>query len=218
MPPPYYSKDQLKVVLPFLDLVEPGWTPKSLLLGGPADGNEAQCARELWPSVSVLGVEPNRAALDWQLEEGEWPSSARIIHRALSDKDRQLTTVHVHLPSNERYLRVSSLDPAVFADFQFVREGVTTATWDSLNNLFGPFDNALLWMDIEGWEYEACLGALNLIRNGAIRMINVEMQSLYAAKNERLDYLLRGLRFDPVHDWNASETCRDRIYVRRAAT
>ena len=49
----------------------------------------------------------------------------------------------------------------------------------------------------------------------AVLLVNVEvMGRLDSPEVQRIEGCMTGYGFWPVKDWNASETCRDRIYVR----
>lgn len=202
--PDAYSPGNLANVVPFLER-PPAW----LLLGGPADAWEAQAARELWPEVKVIGVEPNMQAVDWQLRHG-WPKKATLLWGALSDRDGEVVTVS-HDPAS---MRSSHTEPEGTAETR-VTERVPAFTWDALDRVHGPFSDALLWMDIEGWELEAVQGAAGLLARGAFVLVNVEMQARVREKNVELDRMLTGAGYRAVYEWNASPACWDRVYVKR---
>lgn len=196
----YYSPDNLKEIVPYLPK-----TPQWLLLGGPADAREAQTARELWPSIKIIGVEPNPEAVRWQQEHG-WPQDCPLLQSALSSHVGEERIQNV--PGSLRSSRLADLSPD--------ETGTTpTTTWDTLDRLYGPFHNALLWMDIETWEWEALQGAKELLDREAIFLINVEMQARSGHKNHAIDDLLRPYGFTIQHEWNHSPSCWDRVYVRR---
>lgn len=192
----YYSPDNLSHVFPFLSS-----KPKWLLLGGPASACEAQAAVKKWKGIRVIGVEPNEEAVGWQIAHG-WPKGAILLHAALSDYDGEIT---VSSPSG-------FLESTRVADSGNKR--VKAVTWDSLDVEHGPFEEAVLWMDIETHELEAVRGARGLLERGAIVLVNLEMQTRIAEKNAEVDALLRAYDFRIVHEWNYSRTCWDRIYKR----
>src|SRR5687767_10434949 len=116
----FYSPENLLQVVPFLK--EP---PKWLLLGGPADAKEAQTARELWPGVRVVGVEPNPAAVEWQRANG-WPEDAPLVTAALWSSVGQV----VPLGSHPGSIRNAVLDPG---NLKAGGLWVPTVTWDTLD-------------------------------------------------------------------------------------
>jgi FkbM family methyltransferase len=203
----YYGAGQLRSVLPFLPA---GWRPAWLLLGGPADGNEALTAREEWPGCRVLGVEPNPEAYEWQLANG-WPRTEPLVNMALSDGRGR----RVDISAPHGHLRSGTLEEDAIRG----REGenvvtVSTTTLDRMNEVHGPFRDALLWLDVEGWELEACRGARKLFARGAVRAVNVEVQARRAEKNAELEALLARHGFVKRGRWNHSDSCEDRVYVR----
>lgn len=211
----YYSPDQFKVILPFLN----GAVPKWLVLGGPADGNEAQCARRLWPEVRVVGVEPNADMVLWQHAHG-WPPDAPLVCAALAaGKGEVLLAVGRVNP------RGSSIDPwSVMGNSPIVPgcdptvaeiRKVAATTLDDLDALHGPFEDAVVWLDIEGSEHQALLGAEKLLARRAPLLLNLEMQPRVPGLVAGIEHLMWEYGYVAAHQWNASETCWDRIYVRR---
>lgn len=199
----FYSPENLSHILPYL---QPPWfakvvTPKWLLLGGPASGCEAQEARRQWPGIGIVAVEPNEEAVYWQMKHG-WPKGAVLIHGALHDLDGP-----VRVSSPAGFLQSTRVDPH--------GTEVLGYTWDKLDELYGPFEDALLWMDIETHELEAVRGAEGILGRRAVLLVNVEMQSRLPEKNAELDAILRRHDFRIVHEWNDSPQCWDRVYLRR---
>ncbi len=200
----YYSPGQLSVIYPYL-VAEPRW----FLLGGPADANEAQTAVRQWPFVKVVGVEPNREAWRWQLENG-WPRGEPLVNAALSAAPGK---VKIQCPRGHVRSASTAEDRMELADPADVRE-VAAVTWDTLDRTYGPFEEAVMWMDVEGSELDALLGAVEVFRRGAVRLVNVEMESRRRQKNEDVVRFMDAHGFRAVKDWNDSETCRDRVFVR----
>ncbi len=201
----FYSPDNLKAILPYLPR-EPKW----LVLGGPGDAREAQTARELWPDIKIIGIEPNPEAHAWQLAHG-WPKDCVLLPCALSD---ELWGVKSLVLETGR-LRNASIDPEAVGS----NEGnpactfrtVNTLTIDYLDSKF-VFEDAIVWLDIEGSELRALQGAEKLIASGRVMLFNVEMLSRVPGLMEGIPRLLKGYR--AVKDWNDSPTCRDRIFVK----
>lgn len=201
----YYSPGQLETaLLPVLGSVVPKW----LILGGPADANEAQTARRLWPDIKVIGVEPNREAVWWQFANG-WPRDCLLFHQALCNRGGVVTEM-AKSPGN---LRIATLDLASAKHRpETINEHVMTVTLDWLDEQYGSFEDAVVWLDIEGSELKALQGASNLIASGRVILWNIEMQDRVPGLMEGVPKLLKGYR--AVKDWNASETCRDRVFLR----
>ena len=206
----FYSPGHLATIYPFLNgLPEPEW----LLLGGPADANEAQTAREKWPNIKVIGVDPNPNVIAWQKEHG-WPEGQPLHCFALSDQiglepvakwGEGLRSTQLYCPDPD--------EPKTFGQVNALPH-VPSVTWDYLDLVYGPITNAILWMDIERSEYKALQGARGLLERGAILLINVEEMSSHGGPEPYIGPYLAQFGFKRVHEWNASEYCRDRIYVR----
>lgn len=206
----YYSPDNLATVILH---VPKGLTPKWLLLGGPADGCEAQKARIQWPSIRIIGIEPNPEAYEWQLKNG-WPSDCPLLLYALADSCGQ----DIELVYEPGKLRNASCDPDSLkgnrGNPSAVYRKAETISLDYLDWRYGPFEDAILWLDIEGSEYKALQGAKYLIERRAFVVMNLEMQNRVPGLMEGIPALLSPYGYHAVQEWNASESCRDRIYVR----
>lgn len=201
----YYGENQLDVILPYLPR-----PPQWLVLGGPADGNEAQRARHHWPGIKIVACDPNAEAVAWQRRRGKWPTGALLFGEALSDKDGQGV---VAFPPGK--IRNGTMDlTSESARPDFPRMTCHTVTVDTLDRVHGPITDGVLWLDIEGWELEAVRGAEEALARGAFLLVNVEMQTRNAEKNRELQGRLEGCGFRAVRDWNDSEACRDRVFAR----
>ena len=205
----FYSPGHLATIYPFLEgLLEPEW----LLLGGPADANEAQTAREKWPSIKVVGVDPNPDVIPWQKAHG-WPEGQPIIYAALSDKVGTVRMANTGSTLRHASLYLPELYPdRSLEDFSAV---VPSVSWDSLDVEYGPFRKAILWMDVEHSEYNGLLGALGIIARGDVLLINVEEMLDNPGNAPLIQPLLESYGYHVVHEWNACATCRDRIYMKR---
>lgn len=211
--PDFYSPGQLSVIVKHCNFM-----PEWLLLGGPADGNEAQTAQVFWPKCRVLAFEPNPEAWEFQVRTNPmWsdPELGDVLDpRALSDQEGSELEI-VYEPG---LLRNASADPASLEgnrgreDVRYFR--TMTTTLDAADRDHGPVQNAVLWLDVEGHELDAVKGARGLFDRGAIRLVNVEVQTRRPGKNVELTRLLDGWIFRKVKTWNNSKSCEDQIWVR----
>lgn len=180
--------------------------PEWLIIGGPADGNEAQCAVKQWPDIKVIGAEPNEKMVQWQKENG-WPEEAPLLRKALSDR---IATVPMHFPAGRD--RCASLLPERPGELKMVR----TTTIDSIDAVLGPINNAILWLDIEGSEFAALLGARGVLAANKVILVNVEAMANQEKTNKLVHELLISYGFRTAHTWNVQEgLCKDVVYVRK---
>lgn len=209
----FYSPGHLNTVTRFCR-----FTPKWLLLGGAADADEGLTARRLWPGCRVLAFEPNPEAYRWQLDNvPEWsdPDSGMVLSElALADTDGEAVEL-VYEPGR---LRNATSDPEALSGCRgdpgrrFV--SARTVRLDSVNAGRGPVSDAVLWLDVEGYELETVRGGAGIMSSGAVRVLNVEVQARRKSVNRELERLMRAWRFRQVHRWNHSPSCEDRVYVR----
>lgn len=207
-PARYYGQDQIKAILPYLT-----FTPRWLLLGGPADGNEAQAARLLWPGCRVVACEPNPEPFRWQLEHGGLDEGVTLLNVALSD--RAVPVEMMREPGRVRNASAHRTTPEGNRDNpEAVFWSAPAVTWDELDAGYGPFGDAVVWLDLEGSELPAVRGAAGLFARGAVRAVNVEASAQCAAENVEVARLLTGYGFHKAGRWNDSATCEDQIWVR----
>lgn len=195
-----YNDAQFKIVQRFVPK-KPDW----LILGGPADGNEAQWAERLWPGIKIIGVEPVLENIQWQKDNG-WPRKGNLLLQfALGDETG--TTV-INVPEDKRAGSCLENRPGT------PRE-VSVITIDELNNLFGPITNTILWLDIEGWEYKALMGALGLFNSGQVILANVEILERLTEHTASIEKFFWDFDFRLAHVWNEQPgLVQDRIYVK----
>lgn len=158
-----YQPGQVSHIFSHIDF-DPEW----FILGGPADGDEAQVFKEKYPRTQVIGIEPNREAYDYQTK-AKFPGV--LLPYALSAASGR-----------------SSFQPNTIRSGWVVGEGeggpgqisepeyeVDLISLDDLDSKYGPFRDAVLWLDIEGQEMSALLGAARLLSEKRIRLMNLEI-------------------------------------------
>lgn len=198
----WYNSRQVEVIYPHLLR-----TPKWLILGGPADGNEAQCLRQRYPELRVLGVEPFQPMCDWQRAH-DWPANQPLLCQALAAKPGPVV---LHTLSTAP--RCGTLVPGETPRPD--QQTIPGVTLDQLDKRYGPFEDAILWLDIEGAEYDALCGATRLLeRPGAVQLINVELTDSRPEQTKQLPQFFAEHGFQLVHTWNKQAgLCCDQIYV-----
>ncbi len=180
--------------------------PEWFILGGPGDGDEAQCAVKQWPGINVVAVEACTEMRQWQLKHG-FPDGL-LLGYALSD-GRGWAQLKVDPDNYHNSTMV--MDRAG----NTLNQPVCMITLDELSQRYGPFANAILWLDIEGMEYRALLGAENLLKRKAFMLINVEiMLDEEETKGRNIRELLTGYGYVKADHWDRqSGNHYDEIYV-----
>lgn len=92
-------------------------------------------------------------------------------------------------------------------------------TLDYFDEQCGKPNNILLWMDIEGMEYEALRSGESLLQSKRIIAINLECRQVplaegWALEDELTDHLYF-MGYDLVKQYNNQRTHWDNIYLRR---
>jgi FkbM family methyltransferase len=176
--------------------------PKWLLDCGPGFGQEALRFKEKWPSISIVGFEPNRET--HVLVEPTYPGF--LFRLAVSDKDGAGILYNTDRAQGASLRKPDDYRPdGTAAPTEFV-------TLDTAMALYAPspVTDAVIWADVEGSEAAVVRGAAKLVESGAVRAINVEV---YAGENEawmnefmatrnfgpRLRYAGNGLHLDVVY-------------------
>jgi FkbM family methyltransferase len=197
-----YCPDQILEICPYL-IREPQW----LLLGGPADSNEAQTAVRQWPEISGIGIEPSKGLRQWQLEN-DWPMKFPLLPYALAESCREATFQN----SYSNWRSGTLLDRELGE-----KETVETITLDSLAAQYGPFNDAILWLDIEGYEYKALQGAEELFRRKSVLLVNLEITEILQETTQQIEAWMDNRNFRCRHKWGYKYGSRsrfhDRIYV-----
>lgn len=137
------------------------------VIGGPANANEAQTIKQSYPNMKCVGFEPNISMLNAQ-RMLKFPGDLHQI--ALWKED---TTLDLKIP-NGRDIS-SSLNRDKDFKKECTKKQVPARTLDTLEKEYGPWDNIVLWLDIEDSEYEALQGAKRLFNEGKVLLCNVEI-------------------------------------------
>ncbi len=139
------------------------------LVGGPADGDEAQVFHEKFPAIKILGFEPNPLMAQIQIDLRRFPG--QMLPFALWNENKLMNLRTPQITSAQNAARVSSL--VTYGDLPSNLIEVKAVRLDFMSQVYGPFKNAALWIDIENVEREALEGAGDLLKDG-IYLINAE--------------------------------------------
>lgn len=161
---PYKPKQASEHVLPYLK-----FAPKWFLDCGPGSGVESLSVLAAYPNIKILAIEPSPIGYEAALKLLN-PDKYGIvlINAAIWSEDR--SDLLLEKPSQ---LLCSSFFRNAVGDDPAVR--VQGRSLDSLDREYGPFEDVLLWMDIEGSEWNALVGARDLLDRRAIKAINLEV-------------------------------------------
>lgn len=156
--------DPLSVVVPYLDRA-----PRWLVLGGLGNAADGQEALRRWPTARLVGVDFDPRAIAWQQAHG-WPAEAPLLQVALSNHEGQEV-------AGIDDINCSSLHPFNVQAVPLNRRViVSTTTLDRLDEQYGPFEDAILWLDLEDYDYKALRGATNLLQRRPPLVVGVEVR------------------------------------------
>lgn len=199
MPPaklPVYLPDQARHhLLPRLDFV-----PRWFIDCGPGSGGEALVMMEAFPDIRVIGVEPSPAG--FREASRLWGGAGNLVEKAMWDAPDQ----KIELFGPEELLHSTSF-------YRGSKEGsilVETTSLDALDALYGPFEYAILWMDIEGAEANALRGGKDTFARGAVRAVNLEVRPTTEGE---LHTILLGYGLRKVSEYLVCETYRDEVWL-----
>lgn len=197
--------DPLGLAVPFLDR-EPRW----LILGGLGNCDDVGPALRRWPNARVVGVDPDPRAVNWQLEHS-WPKGPQhlLLEMALSDA---VGTAAI----NPSTICCASLHPDMLAlagTDELTK--VQTTTLDVLERQFGPFEDSILWLDLEGWEPWALEGGRELLASDRVMLLCVEVRYENVADSCRASAFLDGLGWQRVWVWFRQWWGHNEFWMRR---
>lgn len=186
------TDDPFSNVLPFTLLQK---SPKHIVLGGLGNEADFQSALKYWPDAMLIGVDPDPRAIQWQKDHG-WPEQFPLIQSALSDKP-ELKEI------NWSSICCASVHPDNLAVALPEELGTVTAiTLDGIDKDLGPLEDAILWLDLEGWDYNALIGANTLLASGRVQLVCIEVRySLNESTNPAMRELLSKAGYEHVYTW-----------------
>ncbi len=178
MAEPHLPNQAAHHVIPFIKFV-----PQWFIDCGPGSGVEAREVRKRWPRVNLLGLEPSPIGFESASCLFPKNGNSTLLNKAVWDSDCKLN--------------LKKPDDLLHSTFRDWETGntieVEARSLDSLDKELGPFDDVLLWMDIEGSEEKALRGASGLFERRVIKAVNIEVNSETA---ELLNGLLSQYGFD----------------------
>ena len=158
------------------------------IVGGPADANEAQTIKGKFPKTVCVGFEPNKELFDIQKNDLDFPG--KLFPYALWNTDTEL---EIKVPlGNIRAGRVSKSENPM-------KNTICGRSLDSLSQELGPWENVVIWLDIEGSEIRALVGAHKLLKTTLL--LNLEVYGI-SENLSKFTRLLYSYGFKEIHRWN----------------
>lgn len=158
---PHLPTQASEHVIPFLD-----FTPQWFIDCGPGSGVEALEVKEKWPDVNILRLEPSPVGFIAASRLFPAGDNSRLLNLGVWDFDCKLNLSNPYTLLNSTFRTLDEPESVI---------EVQVRSLDSLDQEFGPFNDVLLWIDIEGSEMRALSGADNLLGRRVIKAINVEV-------------------------------------------
>lgn len=183
--PVYYNPGQVERIFQYCR------APDCFLLGGPADGNEGQVFKQRYPDTLIIGVEPNPEMAEFQMNHGFpgviWPN-------ALWDR------CNINIDLTVRDNRCGSLvNYAGIVDDRDRHYITRTITIDEILSQYPQRQSVVVWIDIEGAEECAIMGADISMRESRIKLWNVEVNN---TNKDRIIKMLSGYGYDPIEEFD----------------
>lgn len=189
-------------------------TPDTILLVGVGRGEEIPVMRECWPQARIIGIEALSEHWRFMAKAGQEPD-VMVKGAAYHTEGAQLL-FHLNYEPDQR---ATVYELPVPMENELTRE-IPTVTIDGVVQRHGIGPDTLLWMDIEGGEWEA-LRECRALQEQRIRWINIELNftpprnmppwSTVNALLESYGYRLYGL-----HSVSKNTRQADGIYYRAA--
>lgn len=195
----------------FIDLGPGRDPPHSIRIG------EAYVAIGTWPDIKVIGVEAYLPHYQMQ-KEFEFPGT--LLNLAVWDKDDEELLIYADSDEVDgKYEWMSTIPPVEDSPWaNTVTEAVRTVTLDTLETEYGPFEDAIIWADIQGSELKMLQGADKLLKSGRVIALNLEVSPkpyegwpAEAVITKHLDQL----GFRPATTLSTKHAFYDMLYVRK---
>jgi len=142
-----------------------GWRPEMIIqVGIGFTHEETNVLTKEWPDCKWIGFEPHPHIV----KKIHYPG---LIHEVAIGRKVGMCTLHI----KRRHADGSSTLP-FGEDIQILKKlEVTQTTLDRILDINNLPDGILLWLDCEGSELDALIGAEKLMKSGKVKMLNVEM-------------------------------------------
>lgn len=171
--------------------------PTALYDIGVGPKTEWRTLSEIFPQMSVHGVEANPELIDFLLKSN-W--IGQLLNNAVTQKIGK-TEIKIF---SEELLDSSILN--LKSRNQIRKHDVDCISLDEADLAFNKQSQILLWMDIEGSELDALKSGFSLLRSGRVRWINLEVREVPSweggCSSSEIDEFLVGAGFKKVASYN----------------
>lgn len=190
--------------------------PSTVILAGTGRGEEIPVMRRFWRRARIIGIDP--LVEHWRFMERSGNQPDVMIRSALYHSEGRTLTFHLNYEPDQR---ATIYDLPVPIENELTRE-IPTVSLDGVIERHGPVANCLLWIDIEGGEFEALRASHNLIHNQEIKWLNVELNFCPPRQMPPWGDVHRviegyGFRMLGVHSVSRSGRQADAVYIREEA-
>lgn len=200
--PGIYNSNQITELLRRLKFrkIRPRW----LVCAGLGYGDELQRFQAFYPDAQSIGVEPVTRCLEFQGQQGI-PARSEVYQAVLgSNQGNRLIRIVEGAEQRSSVVRDVPGDPVP----------IDCITIDGLDVIHGPFEHGILWLDVEGMEFEALRGATGCLTRQAFDVLNIEHNPTERpGQLEEMGRFLRRYKYRPYYDWNESGDHFDRVYL-----
>ena len=128
---------------------------------GPGVLNSEAWRKDLWDDYTIIGLEPDPVRFETLKET--YPGL--LLNLAVSDKSEEMTGI-MH--------ETSGFIAGGYPGYEKI-VSVKAVTLDSIDKKYGPFDEIIIWADIEGSELKMLKGATKVLKK--THSITVELHT-----------------------------------------
>lgn len=195
-------------------------TPRILFNIGVGPKPHCECIdfKKLWPSIRIVGLEPNidtfiDRLVDYPGELYPWAIWSTPCVKALRSV--------IRFPGRSSLLDSRSewnKEPNFQFQNAYKEVLVSCITLDQLDKVLGFPEDIFLWMDIEGSELEALFGGCSLLASGRVKWIDMEIghkaRKIDEPNENSIEEFLRTYGFHLECKYNSGTVFHNSLYVR----
>ncbi len=197
---------------------------KIIIEAGAADGVDTMEFSTIFPNATIFAIEPVLAQFNYLKEKFKVSKNVKLHKLAL---DARSGSADIYIGSNYGYLQgngSSSLmrptkHKVLFPEIEFkLTEKVQTSTLSEFCQINNINYVDLLWLDLQGKEFEVILASQNFIRT-RVKLIHTELSRIQLYENmkteRQIHRLMKDLGFSTAID-AVGAVSGNRLYVNDA--